>query len=57
MNKSNPRFWALIGLLVGALLASGGANQSNRDILVGGLMQAVLWYVVSYLVIRLKGKK
>ena len=57
MSKSNPKFWALIGLFVGATLASGGADQSNRDILVGGLMQAVLWYVISYLIIRLKGKK
>lgn len=57
MNKSNPRFWALIGFGVGAVIAAGGNVNSPLDALLGGAIQAAIWFGVSYLILKRKGLK
>ena len=57
MNTSNPRFWALIGFGVGAVIAAGGNTKSPLDALFGGAIQAAIWFGVSYLILKRKGSK
>ena len=57
MNTSNPKFWALIGFFVGIVIAAGGTITTPLDALVGGLIQAAIWFGVSTLIIRRKQKK
>jgi hypothetical protein len=56
-NTSNPKFWALIGFGVGALLAAGGADNSVLDSLTGGAIQGLLWFGLSYVILKSKRKK
>lgn len=56
MNKRNPFFWATIGFGVGAVIASAGRIANPIDSL-GGLIQAMIWYGVSSLIIKQKSKK
>jgi hypothetical protein len=46
MNTRNPKFWALIGFGVGAVIASAGTIIHPLDSLFGGLIQAGLWFGV-----------
>ena len=54
MNTRNPKFWALIGFGVGAVIASAGTVANPLDSLLGGLIQAVLWFGVSSFILRKK---
>ena len=54
LNKNNPNFWALIGFGVGAVIASAGTFVHPLDSLLGGLIQAALWFGVSSFVLRKK---
>jgi hypothetical protein len=54
MNTRNPKLWALIGFGVGAVIASAGAVVHPLDSLIGGLIQAALWFGVSSFVLRKK---
>jgi threonine/homoserine/homoserine lactone efflux protein len=57
MNTSNPKFWAVIGFIFGIVLAAGGTIATPLDALVGGLIQAALWFGVSTLIIKRRNKK
>jgi hypothetical protein len=57
MNSSNPKFWALIGFGVGAVLAAAGSVATPLDSIVGGVIQAVIWFGVSSLIINKKKNK
>jgi hypothetical protein len=54
MNTRNPKFWALIGFGVGAVIASAGTVVHPLDSLFGGLIQAALWFGVSSFLIKRK---
>jgi|LakMenEpi03Aug12_release.lakeMendotaPanAssembly.Ray.scaffolds.fasta_scaffold408728_2 hypothetical protein len=54
MNTRNPKFWAVVGFTVGALMAAGGGLSSPADSLLGGLIQTVVWFIISSIVIRAK---
>ena len=57
MNTSNPKFWALIGFIFGIVLAAGGTIATPLDALVGGLIQAAIWFGISSFIIKRKSKK
>ena len=52
MNTRNPKFWALIGFGVGAVIASAGTIVHPLDSLFGGLIQAAIWFGVSSFFLR-----
>jgi hypothetical protein len=52
MNTRNPKFWALIGFGVGAVIASAGTIVHPLDSLFGGLIQAAIWFGVSSFILR-----
>jgi hypothetical protein len=54
MNPSNPLFWSFIGFLVGFVVASGGSISTPADAFVGGVLQAVLWFLVSKFILNKK---
>jgi len=54
MNTSTPKFWALIGFGIGAVIAAGGSIAGPLDSLFGGLIQAGIWFGVSSLILRKK---
>ena len=54
MNTREPKFWALIGFGVGAVIASAGRIINPLDSLFGGLIQAGLWFGVSSFILRKK---
>jgi hypothetical protein len=54
MNTRNPKFWALIGFGVGAVIASAGTIVHPLDSLFGGLIQAAIWFGVSSFILRKK---
>ncbi len=56
METSNPKFWALIGFGVGAVIASAGSLATPLDSILGGLIQALIWFGVSKLILRNKSK-
>ena len=57
MNRGNPFFWAIIGFGVGAVIAAAGSIATPADSLLGGLIQALIWFGVSSFVIKRKFKK
>jgi len=57
MNLKNPYFWASIGFGVGAVGAAAGRIASPMDSILGGVIQALIWYGVSRFVITRKSKK
>ena len=54
MNSNNPRFWALVGFGVGAVIAAAGSVATPLDSVLGGLIQAGIWYGVSSLILKRK---
>ena len=57
MNSKNPKFWALIGFGIGAVIAAGGGVTSPLDSIFGGIIQAVIWFGVSSLVLQKRNKQ
>jgi threonine/homoserine/homoserine lactone efflux protein len=57
MPTSNPKFWAVVGFVVGVVMATGGELNSPLDALLGGVIQALVWFGVSYLIIKRKASK
>ena len=57
MNSSNPKFWAIIGFFVGVVIAAGGSISTPLDAILGGLIQAAIWFGVSSFIIKRKAKK
>ena len=57
MNRGNPFFWALIGFGVGAVIAAAGSISTPADSILGGFIQALIWFGVASFVIRRKSKK
>lgn len=56
MHSKNPKFWALIGFGFGAVIAAAGTMSSPFESLVGGLIQAAIWYGVSSLILKKKNQ-
>jgi len=58
LNPSNPLFWGCIGALVGLLAALGGEDNRLMDGIFGALVQFLLWFGISTLILkRVRGKK
>lgn len=57
MNSNNPRFWALVGFGVGAVIATAGTLATPLDSILGGLIQAGIWFGVSSLILKRKSTK
>ena len=57
MNSRNPKFWALIGFGIGAVVASGGGVTGPLDSIFGGIIQAAIWFGVSSLVLQKRNKQ
>ena len=57
MNSSNPKFWALVGFIFGAVLAAGGSMASPIESIVGGIIQAAIWFGVSSLILQKRNKQ
>jgi hypothetical protein len=47
MKSNSPAFWGVIGFVLGFLVASGGDVKNPIDSLLGGFLQATIWFVVS----------
>ena len=56
MNSKNPKFWALIGFGVGAVIAAAGTMSSPFESIVGGLIQAAIWFGISSLILQKKNQ-
>jgi hypothetical protein len=52
MNTRNPKLWAIIGFGVGSVIAAAGSIATPLDSLIGGIIQALIWYGVSSLIIK-----
>lgn len=57
MNSKNPKFWALVGFGVGAVIATAGGVTTPLDSIIGGVIQAFIWFAVSSLIISKKKNK
>jgi threonine/homoserine/homoserine lactone efflux protein len=57
LNTSNPKFWAGVGFVFGVILAAGGTIATPLDALIGGIIQAAIWFGVSSFFINRKNKK
>jgi hypothetical protein len=57
LNPSKPLFWACIGALVGFLAALGGEDNRLMDGIFGAFVQFLLWFGVSSLILKNKGKR
>jgi len=57
MNSRNPKFWALVGFGVGAVIATAGGVTTPLDSIIGGVIQAFIWFGVSSLIINKKNLK
>jgi hypothetical protein len=54
MNTHNSKFWAAVGFVMGSLMAAGGELSSPADALLGGVIQSIVWFGVSTLILRSK---
>ena len=50
--KTDARIWGLIGFCFGAVIASVGSISNPIDSLLGGLIQATIWYFVARFFIK-----
>ena len=57
MNSKNPKFWALIGFGIGAVVAAGGGVTGPLDSIFGGIIQAAIWFGVSSLILQKRNKQ
>ena len=57
MNSKNPKFWALIGFGVGAVIAAAGGVTTPLDSIIGGIIQAAIWFGVSSLILQKRYKQ
>lgn len=57
MNSKNPKFWALIGFGVGAVIAAAGGVNTPLDSIIGGIIQAAIWFGVSSLILQKRYKQ
>lgn len=56
MKLKNPIVWSVIGASLGFLAAIGGQDSRIIDGLTGALIQGVIWYFVSWIVIKILEK-
>jgi len=58
MKLSNPIVWAIIGGFFGFFAAIGGQNEFSPilDGITGALIQSVIWFAISWAVIRILKK-
>ncbi len=56
MTSQNPKYWALIGFGVGAVIASTSTFATPLDSLMSGLIQALIWFGVSKLILQRRSK-
>ena len=58
MKLSNPIVWAIIGAFFGFFAAIGGQNEFSPvlDGITGALIQSVIWFVISWAIIRVLKK-
>jgi threonine/homoserine/homoserine lactone efflux protein len=56
MNTSNPKFWAIVGAVVGFIMAAGGELNTPADAIFGAIIQSAIWFGVSTLIINHKKK-
>ena len=58
MKLSNPIVWAAVGGFFGFFAAIGGQNEFSPilDGITGALIQSVIWFVISWVVIRVLKK-
>jgi ribosomal protein L40E len=54
VNTKNPKLWALVGFGVGAVLATAGSNSHPLDSIIGGLIQAAIWFGIASFILRKK---
>ncbi len=57
LNPSKPLFWGCIGALVGLLAALGGEDNRLMDGIFGALVQFLLWFGISALILKKKEKR
>jgi len=57
LNPSKPLFWGCIGAFVGLLAALGGEDNRLMDGIFGALVQFLLWFGISALILKKKEKR
>lgn len=57
MISRSPKFWASIGFGVGAVIASAENIVSFLDSIIGGLIQAAIWFGISSYILSKKSQK
>jgi hypothetical protein len=57
LNPSKPLFWGFIGAFVGLLAALGGEDNRLMDGIFGALVQFLLWFGISALILKKKDKR
>jgi hypothetical protein len=53
MKLSNPITWAVVGAFIGFFAAIGGKDSRILDGLAGALIQSVIWFGLSWVIIRI----
>lgn len=54
MRFSNPFLWAIIGAGFGFFAAIGGQDSRILDGVFGALLQSVVWFAISWVIIRIR---
>jgi hypothetical protein len=53
MKLSNPITWAVVGAFIGFFAAIGGEDSRIIDGIAGALIQSVIWFGLSWVIIRI----
>jgi hypothetical protein len=53
MKLSNPITWAVVGAFIGFFAAIGGKDSRIIDGIAGALIQSVIWFGLSWVIIRI----
>jgi hypothetical protein len=53
MKLSNPITWAVVGAFIGFFVAIGGEDSRIIDGIAGALIQSVIWFGLSWVIIRI----